>query len=398
MRLELRQIAGKKSGAKWFFERGRRTLGRSPECDWQLSDPNRLISKIHCAIERDRQGFFLRDQSANGTRVDGAMVLEGETKRLTDQSRIEIGGLAFTALVTGEADSEIGDPEAGLSLSDETLTISSILADVAPGGRTANGILGSRIDDDLSPGPSDWRRTETAAKSIRDVEIGWSGPPETSGISPMLPNDWNADFDYGSQLEHGAATRVSVPVSRSRNTVEVDGGAKTIVAANDIDFADEPPADHPTPEASHQLAGRLEALIDGLEQTLADGLSIFDVEMPADDDTARPSGGGREEQLVARLHALLSRQMSFNGALAALLNQASQTLEPRMIEARVDAASRKLPWPGNRGYWQAYRAQFEKDGRSLSIRDVFGEAMRASIDPRPEEQTADMEKRTNNNR
>lgn len=397
MRLELRQIVGTEGGAKWFFERGRRTLGRSPDCDWQLSDPNRLISKIHCAIERDRQGFLLRDQSANGTRVDGAMVLEGETKRLADQSRIEIGGLVFTALVTGEADSEIGDPETGLSLSDETLTISSILADVAPGGRTANGILGSRIGDDLSPGPSDWGRTDAAAKSIRDVEIGWSGPPETSGISPVLPNDWNADFDYGSQLEHGAATRVSVPVSRSRNTVEVDGGAKTIVAANDIDFADEPPADHPTPESNQHLAGRLEALIDGLEQTLADGLSIFDVEIPDDDDTGRLSGG-REEQLVARLNLLLSRQMSFNGALAALLNQASQTLEPRMIEARVDAASRKLPWPGNRGYWQAYRAQFEKDGRSLSIRDVFGVAMRASIDPRREEETADMEKRTSNNR
>ncbi|MBB3610143.1 FHA domain-containing protein [Rhizobium sp. BK602] len=396
MRLELRQIAGMEGGAKWFFERGRRTLGRSPDCDWQLSDPNRLISKIHCAIERDRQGFLLRDQSANGTRVDGAMVLEGETKRLADQSRIEIGGLVLAVVVTGEADSEIGDPETGLSLSDETLTISSILADVAPGGRTANGILGSRIGDDLAPGPSDWGRTDAAAKSIRDVEIGWSGPPETSGISPVLPNDWNADFDYGSQLEHGAATRVSVPVSRSRNTVEVDGGAKTIVAANDIDFADEPPADHPTPKASHQLAGRLEALIDGLEQTLVDSLSIFDVEIP-DDDTARLSGGG-EEQLVARLNLLLSRQMSFNGALAALLNQASQTLEPRMIEARVDAASRKLPWPGNRGYWQAYRAQFEKDGRSLSIRDVFGEAMRASLAPRREEETADMEKRTSNNR
>jgi type VI secretion system protein ImpI len=395
MRLELRLQEGTEIGTKWFFERGRRTLGRSPDCDWQLSDPKRLISKVHCVIERDRHGFFLRDQSANGSRVDGVMVLEGEIKRLTDKSRIEIGGLAFTAVVTGEADREIGDPEAGLALSDETLTISSILADVAPGGQTASGILGERVGDDVSPISSDWRRVDTAVKSIRDVDIGWDGPPGTTGIKPTLPDDWNAEFDYGNQLEHGAATRVSVPVNRSRNAVAVDGGVKTIVAANDVEIVDQPPSNE-TSEEPARFTGRLETVVDGLEQTLADSLSIFEIEMPVADGKFRLADGNSEEQLIARLNLLLSRQMTFNAALESLVGQASQMLEPRMIEARVDAASRKLPWPGNRGYWQAYQAQFEKDGKSLSIRDVFGEAMRASIDHREEQATAGMTKRTNN--
>lgn len=395
MRLELRQIAGTGSDTKWFFERGQRTLGRSPDCDWQLSDPKRLISKVHCVIERDRQGFFLRDQSANGSRVDGIMVLEGETRRLADKSRIEIGGLAFTAAISGEADREIDDPEAGLALSDETLTISSILADVAPGGQTANGILGERIGDDWSSASSDWRRMDAAVKSIRDVDIGWDGPPDTTGIKPLLPADWDAEFDYSSQLEHGAATRVSVPVNRSRNAVEVDGGVKTIVAANDVEFA-ERSSDSTVRQDTDRFADRLEAMIDGLEQTLADGFSIFEIDALTADDEARITKGNREEQLIARLNLLLSRQMTFNGALENLVSQASQTLEPRMIEARVDAAARKLPWPGNRGYWQAYRAQFEKDGRSLSLRDVFSEAMRASTETRKEQTSASMTKRTNN--
>ncbi|MDK4741183.1 FHA domain-containing protein [Rhizobium sp. CNPSo 3464] len=387
MRLELRQIAGTEIGAKWFFERGRRTLGRSPDCDWQLADPERLVSKIHCIIERDRNGFLLRDQSANGSRVDGVIVPEGETKRLADKSRIEIGGLAFIAVVTGEADREIGDPEAGLALSDETLTISSILADVAPGGHTATGILGERNGDNWSNGSADWRRIDAATKSIRDVEIGWDGPPDTSGIEPVLPNDWNADFDYGSQLEHGAATRVSVPVARSRNTVEVDGGTKTIVAANDADFADRPPQSRRSGDAESYIL-RLETMVDRLEQALADGLSIFEIDtLPAEDETGLFERS-HEERLIARLGALLSQQAQFNAALENLADQAGQALEPRMIEARVDAASRKLPWQGSHRYWQAYRAQFEKDGRHLSIRELFGEAMRAGIAGKSRLQTA----------
>ena len=38
MRLELREITGDAATMagrpKWFFERGRRTLGRAPDCDW----------------------------------------------------------------------------------------------------------------------------------------------------------------------------------------------------------------------------------------------------------------------------------------------------------------------------------------------------------------------------
>jgi type VI secretion system protein ImpI len=255
--------------------------------------------------------------------------------------------------------------------------------------------LGDRIGDDISPISSDWRRVDTAVKSIRDVDIGWDGPPDTTGIKPTLPDDWNAEFDYGSQLEHGSATRVSVPVNRSRNAVAVDGGVNTIVAANDVEIVDQPPSSQASEEPDH-FTSELEAMVDGLEQTLADSFSIFEIDVPAANSKPLLTDGNIEEQLIARLNLLLSRQMTFNAALESLVGQASQTLEPRMIEARVDAASRKLPWPGNRGYWQAYRAQFEKDGKSLSIRDVFSEAMRASIDNREEQASASMTKRTNN--
>ena len=30
---------------------GELTIGRGAECDWQLADPDRLLSKKHCALE-----------------------------------------------------------------------------------------------------------------------------------------------------------------------------------------------------------------------------------------------------------------------------------------------------------------------------------------------------------
>lgn len=68
-------------------------------------------------------------------------------------------------------------------MSDETLTISAILADIAPNGRSAGGLLGNTAAAD------DWPETrrESAgrkAKSIsRNVEIGWSEPPSAQELA-----------------------------------------------------------------------------------------------------------------------------------------------------------------------------------------------------------------------
>ena len=56
-------------------------------------------------------------------------------------------------------------------------------------------------------------------------------------------------------------------------------------------------------------------------------------------------------------------------------------MEPRILEARVDASARRLPWIRNRDYWQAYRLQFEKNGRPLSVREIFRMAMAGETTP-----------------
>ncbi|MBN8954809.1 MULTISPECIES: FHA domain-containing protein [unclassified Rhizobium] len=397
MRLELRQIAGEGSSKGWFFERGKRTLGRSPDCDWQVSDQQRSISKVHCVIERDRSGFLLRDQSANGTRVDGAVILEGETARLADRSKIAFGDIAFSVFITGEADRDIDDPAADLRLSDETMTISSILADIAPGGGTATGVLGERSGNDwIAALPQSAKKGKSPS---RNVDIGWNGPPDINGIKPILPTDWNSDFELGSQLEHGAATHVSVAVARGAGSDPAET-AKTIVPANDVRaIADESEGQEETSFAlQFDPLRQLEALVSTLEQTLDDEAAVFGI----DDNRAHSSASlfsrERTEQLAERLRSLISRQSAFNAGLENLVREANRMFEPRMVEAQVDASQRKALWRGNGDYWKAYRAQFEIGGKSISVRDLLAEAFRTSADDSRELDITSLAERTGNTR
>ncbi|WP_327212798.1 FHA domain-containing protein (plasmid) [Rhizobium beringeri] len=376
MRLELKEITSDASApsgqSKWFFERGRRTLGRAPDCDWRLPEDRRSVSKLHCIIERDREGFLLRDQSANGSRVDGVAVHEGQIVRLSDRSRLEMGGLAFSVHISGEKDREIEDPDADLVLSDEPLTISAILADIAPGGRTANGILGERTSDD-------WAFPETGGKkataSSRNVEIGWSGPPEIRSVTQLLPEDWNSEeTEYGSHLEHGSATHVSVPLAQRQPAPLIE-----IVADNDP---------QPEPELEEfptltigrpvAFADRLEPLLARLEEAVENSYAVFELNAPSSASEPDFLAGGREEALLARIEALLGQQLKLNSALEALV-QAAGRLEPRILEARVETGAWRLPWRRDQAYWRAYRAQFEKDGKSRSIHDVFRHAMTTAV-------------------
>jgi len=379
MRLELKQIRGTaQSGPapRWQFERGRRTLGRSSDCDWQIPDTTRSVSKLHCTIERDRKGFLLRDESANGTKVDGVLVLEGETARLTNRSQLECGTFTFSVAITGEKDLDIEDPHAGLALSDESLTISAILADIAPGGRTATGILGERDLHDWPSTSASTRsnRKDEAVPSSRNVEIGWSGPPAINGMQPLLPNDWNEDFDYGNRLEHAAAPQVSVPVAKSRNKGQT---AENPERSASVLIYDENGETHFTApqKPSPDTMSHIEALLDRCEEASRAGFAILDIDPEILGDTPDLFGARREDMVVARLEAALARQSLLNTALDGLLREASHAMEPRIIEARVDTEQRRLPWRSGSSYWQAYRQQFDDNGTSLSVHEFLRKAM-----------------------
>ncbi|MDQ0454588.1 FHA domain-containing protein [Rhizobium paknamense] len=385
MRLELK--AEGNSRQIWVLEHGKRSIGRSRECDWQIEDAERRVSKLHCTISRDAKGFILTDQSANGTLVNGKLLLEGDSLRLDDGATIDIRGHRFRVRVSGEADRPAADPDPGLALSDENLTISAILSDIAPGGRVAKGILGERGGDEP------WLADETKPKGkslSRHVDIGWSGPPEIKGGSVVLPEDWfkedlaptKGDDETEAReeprlsfqevvseahvFEHRDARRTAVTVQPLRRR---DGADE-----HDFDavFADgpreEPP--EPPPAATSRFPERLAEQVSEMEELLADCFGLLDLPSPAN---AGVRGHG-EAALLSRLASLTEAQRSFNAMLEQALREATQRLDPRLLEARVDAAENRLSLIGRRNYWTAYKKEFEAEERLLSFRDFLRRA------------------------
>lgn len=389
LRLELNPIKDPENaaGQRWYLERGRRTLGRSAECDWQVPDPQCMVSKLHCLIEADRDGFVLHDKSANGSLVDGLLVQEGDSARLSHGTVIELSGFTFTVSLTGEKDPEFVDPDADLVLGDEHLTISSILADVAPISPKSHGLRGrgdawqeSVSDTTTFPGSN-----SNKPSLSRNVEIGWHGPPETMGKA-ALPEDWNIDSDFISRHEHAPATRTHIALARDLKTdpaIYKAYEAKPAAVIPQASSSDETRQDAPTttdPAPAADLLQRLEGLTECFEQTCCDFFAAFDLQTPR----ALPSPDlldlSRDKAIPARLEAALSMLLVLRTALCGAINEMGRTMEPSIVEARVDAMPGRFPWRGDHTYWRAFKRHFEKDGKRLSLRDVIREAMMRSLD------------------
>lgn len=73
------------------LEQGSLVVGRSPTADWTLPDPERLISKTHCRIDRDFSGFVVTDTSTNGVHVNEEPVGFGLPRLLANGDVLRLG-------------------------------------------------------------------------------------------------------------------------------------------------------------------------------------------------------------------------------------------------------------------------------------------------------------------
>jgi type VI secretion system protein ImpI len=86
---------------------GEFSIGRGPDNDWTLADPDRYLSKRHCVLAY-RSGFWqLADVSTNGTFLnrDVDAVGQGVPRDLRDGDRIRMGNYEIEVRIAAEASS-----------------------------------------------------------------------------------------------------------------------------------------------------------------------------------------------------------------------------------------------------------------------------------------------------
>jgi predicted component of type VI protein secretion system len=90
------------------MEHGSLVIGRSPVAGWTLPDPERIVSKAHCRIDRDVSGVVLTDTSSNGVEIDNEVVGFGLPRLLSDGSVVKLGDAVI--LVHLEAERPLQEP------------------------------------------------------------------------------------------------------------------------------------------------------------------------------------------------------------------------------------------------------------------------------------------------
>lgn len=175
---------------------GEYVLGRGTDCDWALNDPDRVLSKRHCAVEFLSGAWQVRDLSTNGTFLNGSgePVGRDQVRTLRDGDRLRLGPYEIECRVEEEASYGSGRWQSSNAIPDPMTSapVSDIFSAPLPGLSPAGGppmgnapLLPADFDpfapEDPGPVMPDHR------PSMNDVFT-----PPRAMMPDLLPNDWDA--------------------------------------------------------------------------------------------------------------------------------------------------------------------------------------------------------------
>ena len=85
------------------LDRGELRIGRNPDNDWVLPDPERLVSGQHCVIQFRDGTYYLTDTSTNGVQLvnAGVRLHRGNSEPLQDGELVRLGEYDILVQITG---------------------------------------------------------------------------------------------------------------------------------------------------------------------------------------------------------------------------------------------------------------------------------------------------------
>lgn len=210
---------------------GRLVIGRGPDCDWILNDPERTLSKIHCMVEFKGGVYIVIDSSTNGVFLNDAPapIGRGNSAVVGEGDRLRLGGFIMRAGFAAEEAPAANDPflavlrgsdtpaQTAQAAADDPFAVPAINSGAVPVMPIPDDedLFGDlpRADDRWSDKPSGgWQPTAAAAQPDsygRDAD--WAGSaqrdfsPDSLGTIRIAPEQ--PAFDQGS----GGSGGLSIP-------------------------------------------------------------------------------------------------------------------------------------------------------------------------------------------
>ncbi|WP_115719861.1 type VI secretion system-associated FHA domain protein TagH [Gallaecimonas mangrovi] len=179
------------------FSKQNQLLGRSEQCDWQLPDPDRVISSKHAEILKKEDAYWLKDISTNGVFINNSSQPLGKENqsKLSDGDVLRIGdyeiAVKMVSQVIEEKNNSINSAEA---VSEEAEFKSEPLFEEASAPSPEPSLGFSSLASSL------------AEPSATDSHVELPKAGAASGI----PTEWN----WGKAPSEEDATEAPVPTAK----------------------------------------------------------------------------------------------------------------------------------------------------------------------------------------
>ncbi len=113
--LTLEQAPRSQTVRQTRLDEGEMVIGRSPDADWQIDDPDMFVSRAHCRISAKQNGYFVTDTSSSGLFIDDSEspLGAGNSALLQHGMRLRLGDYVLGVEMQGsEARSAAPQPPA----------------------------------------------------------------------------------------------------------------------------------------------------------------------------------------------------------------------------------------------------------------------------------------------
>lgn len=210
--------------AQYTLDQGRCTIGRAPDNDWVLADPEMVLSKSHCVVGYRDGDYFLTDTSTNGVYVNQAeqrlgrgnsvKLQHGDVLILGDyEIQVSLGHDAGITPGPAPVDDLFGDQTEQLGLRDWDARKSPDSLASADGDPLTESTADPLGLDDEAP-PDDWQKhsefdhlpseqaffqaPEAAPETRPEPSAGTADSPPAAGPQQVIPDDWEDSLIFKS--------------------------------------------------------------------------------------------------------------------------------------------------------------------------------------------------------
>ena len=338
---------------RWTFGVNGGRIGRAPDNDWVLVDPERFLSSHHAEVEHRTGEWWIADTSTNGTFINGSPrpLGRGGRHRIADGDRIRVGSLELVAEISGGNDF-LPDEDFDLSETalDSSFEVKSLLSNESRSGKLQAA--------DAYGQPLPGRAKAAAPTADRPRSIPKKAPAATPPPKPQpaaqAPMPGAAERDIWPGLaafcEGAGIDPLSLPAAQRKDLLREAGQAMREMMLGLMELA-RARAEF-TREVGISSAGRQRDATSPLMQVRA-------VEEALTQLLAGAGGNRAVDEVRGQFAKTRHHQQAMLVALREALTATLGNLDPEEMEQQFGGASRGPPSSESQArYWKLYRDTF----------------------------------------